>query len=123
MLKAMTKEEIVDKILKLLKATPELSQHQVSFALGFSLGKGRYVLKLLRDVGWIKLKKLRDFKNKLGCAYVLMPLGIVEKAAITVCFLARKQGKYLELREEIESWRMEVAAIEQPPYFPRGLHY
>ena len=62
----MTNEETVYKALKLLEANPELSQRQLSSALGVSLGKGHYVLKSLIDVGWVKLNNFRDSKNKLG---------------------------------------------------------
>ena len=115
----MTNEETVYKALKLLEANTELSQRQLSSALGFSLGKGHYVLKSLIDVGWVKLNNFRDSKNKLGYAYVLTPVGIVEKAAITVRFLARKQRDYLELQAEIEVLRDEVAAAEEASHCPR----
>ena len=116
----MTNEETAYKALKLLEANPELSQRQLSSALGVSLGKGHYALKSLIDVGWVKLNNFRDSKNKLGYAYVLTPVGIVEKAAITVRFLARKQREYSELQAEIEALRAEVAEIEEAPHFPRG---
>ena len=118
----MTNEETTYKALKLLEANPELSQRQLSAALGVSLGKGHYVLKSLIDVGWVKLKNFRDSKNKSSYAYVLTPSGIVEKAAITVRFLARKQREYSELQTEIEILRDEVAGIEETPHFPQGHH-
>ena len=118
----MTNEETVYKALKLLEANPKLSQRQLSSALGVSLGKGHYVLKSLIDVGWVKLNNFRDSENKMGYAYVLTPVGIVEKAAITMRFLARKQREYSELQAEIESLRDEVAAIGKTPDFPRGHH-
>jgi EPS-associated MarR family transcriptional regulator len=118
----MTNEETAYKALKLLEANPKLSQRQLSSALGVSLGKGHYVLKSLIDVGWVKLNNFRDSKNKLGYAYVLTPVGIVEKAATTVRFLARKQLEYSELQSEIEILRDEVAATEEAPHFPRGHH-
>ena len=115
----MTNEEIEYRALKLLEANPELSQRQISSALGVSLGKGHYVLKSLLDVGWVKLNNFRDSKNKLGYAYVLTPVGIVEKAAITVRFLACKQREFSELQEEIKALRDEVAELEEAPHFPR----
>jgi EPS-associated MarR family transcriptional regulator len=116
----MTNEEIVYKALKLLEANPELSQRQIASALGVSLGKGHYVLKSLMDVGWVKLNNFRDSKKKLGYAYALTPVGIVEKAAITVRFLARKQQEFHELHAEIEALRIDVAAIEKASNCPRG---
>ncbi len=118
----MTNEETVYKALKLLEANPARSQRQISSALGVSLGKGHYVLNSLMDVGWVKLNNFRDSKNKLGYAYVLTPTGIVEKAAITVRFLARKQREYSKLQAEIEALRGEVAALEEAPHFLRGHH-
>ena len=109
----MTNEEIEYKALKLLEANPELSQRQLSLALGVSLGKTHYVLKSLIDVGWVKLNNFRGSHNKLGYAYVLTPVGIVEKAAITVRFLARKQREYAALQAEIQALRAEIAATKE----------
>ena len=109
----MTNEEIEYKTLKLLEADPELSQRQLSSALGVSLGKTHYVLKELIQIGWVKLNNFRDSKNKLGYAYVLTPAGIAEKAAITGRFLVRKQREYVELQAEIEVLRGEVASIKE----------
>ena len=118
----MTSEETAYKALKLLEANPELSQRQFSFVLGVSLGKGHYVLKSLIDVGWVTLNKFRGSKNKLGYAYTLTPVGVVEKAAITVRFLARKQREYTQLQAEIEALRAEVTATEEAPHCPRRHH-
>ena len=118
----MTNEEIKYKALKLLEATPELSQRQLSAALGVSLGKTNYVLKSLMDVGQVKLNNFRGSNNKLSYAYVLTPAGIIEKAAITVRFLARKQLEYAELQTEIQALRHEVAAIEEIPHCARRRH-
>ena len=118
----MTNEEIEYKALKLLEANPELSQRQLSSALGVSLGKTHYVLKSLIDVGWVKLNNFRGSHNKLGYAYVLTPVGIVEKAAITVRFLARKQREYIELQAEIQALRAEVETIEEAAHYARGSH-
>ena len=118
----MTNEEIEYKILRLLEANPELSQRQLSLALGVSLGKAHYVLKSLLDVGWVKLNNFRGSHNKLGYAYVLTPVGIVEKAAITVRFLARKQREYAALQAEIQVLRAEVETIEEAAHYTRGPH-
>ena len=111
----MSSEEIEYKVLKLLEANPEISQRQLSSALGVSLGKAHYVLKSLIGVGWVKLINFRDSHNKLGYSYVLTPAGVIEKAAITVRFLTRKQREYTELQAEIEALRDEVATIEKAP--------
>ena len=116
----MTNEEIEYKALKLLEANPELSQRQLSSALGVSLGKAHYVLKSLIDVGWVKLNNFRGSHNKRDYAYVLTPAGIVEKASITVRFLARKQREYAALQAEIQALRAEVETIEEAAHYTRG---
>ena len=118
----MTNEEIEYKVLKLLEANPEVSQRELSSALGVSLGKAHYVLKGLMDVGWVKLNNFRHSNNKLGYAYVLTPVGVSEKVAITVRFLARKQHEFDALQAEIQALRAEVEAIEQGAHFTRGHH-
>ena len=118
----MSNEEIEYKALKLLEANPEVSQRQLSAALGVSLGKAHYVLKSLIDVGWVKLNNFRGSHNKLGYAYVLTPAGIVEKAAITVRFLVRKQLEYAALQAEIQALRAEVEATDEAARYTRGPH-
>ena len=118
----MTNEEIEYKALKLLEANPELSQRQLSSALGVSLGKTHYVLKSLIDVGWVKLNNFRGSHNKLGYAYVLTPVGIVEKAAVTMRFLARKKREYAALQAEIQALRAEVETIEEGDHHARAPH-
>ena len=51
----MTNLELEYRALKILEQQPDLTQRQLSEALGVSLGKTNYVLKSLIDVGWVKL--------------------------------------------------------------------
>ena len=46
--------------------------------------------------------------NKWGYAYLLTPMGIAEKAAITARFLVRKQREHTQLQEEIAQLQEEV---------------
>ena len=73
-----------------------------------SLGKTHYLVKSLIDVGWVKLDNFQRSDNKWGYAYLLTPMGIVEKAAITARFLVRKQREYNELQQEIAQLQEEV---------------
>ena len=50
--------------LRLLAASPDLSQRQLSQALGLSLGKTHYVLHALLDMGLVKIENFRRSKNK-----------------------------------------------------------
>jgi EPS-associated MarR family transcriptional regulator len=106
----MPNDEIQLSVLRLLEQNPQLTQRQLSAELGVSLGKTHYIVKSLIDVGLIKLDNFQRSNNKLGYAYLLTPKGIVEKAAITVRFLARKQDEYKRLEQEIEVLRSEVDA-------------
>jgi EPS-associated MarR family transcriptional regulator len=114
----MLKYELEYRALKLLEERPDMTQRQLSQALGVSLGKAHYVVKALIDVGWIKLGNFRRSNQKLGYAYLLTPSGIAEKSAITAKFLARKQVEYDALRDEIAQLKREVRqqnAVSEPP--------
>ena len=114
----MLKHELEYRALKLLEERPDLTQRQLSQALGVSLGKAHYIVKALIDVGWIKLGNFRRSNRKLGYAYLLTPSGIAEKSAITAKFLVRKQHEYEALREEIAELKKELqqqSAVSEPP--------
>ena len=85
-----------------------MTQRELAEALGVSLGKTHYLVKSLIDVGWVKLDNFQRSDNKWGYAYLLTPKGIVEKAAITVRFLVRKQREYSDLQLEIQQLQEEV---------------
>ena len=104
----MTKQELEYRALKILEQHPVLTQRQLAKELGVSLGKTHYLVKSLIDVGWIKLENFHRSDKKWGYAYLLTPMGIVEKAAITVSFLARKQREYSDLQLEIQQLKEEV---------------
>ena len=104
----MTNQELEYRVLKILEKHPNLTQRQLSEALGVSLGKTNYLLKSLIDVGWVKLDNFRKSDSKWGYAYLLTPMGVVEKAAITARFLKRKQEEYNNLQLEIVQLQQEV---------------
>ena len=104
----MTNQELEYRALKILEQQPDLTQRQLSEALGVSLGKTNYVLKSLIDVGWVKLDNFQKSDNKWGYAYLLTPTGVAEKAAITVRFLNRKKQEYNDLQSEIARLQQEV---------------
>ena len=109
----MINQELEYRALKLLEQHPYLTQRQLSKALGVSLGKTNYLLKSLIDVGWIKLDNFQKSNNKWGYAYLLTPMGITEKAAITVRFLQRKKQEYSDLQSEIAQLQLEVQQQQQ----------
>ena len=104
----MTNQELEYRALKILEQKPDLTQRQLSEALGVSLGKTNYVLKSLIEVGWVKLDNFQKSDNKWGYAYLLTPMGVAEKAAITLRFLKRKQQEHNDLQLEIARLQREV---------------
>ena len=104
----MVDQELEYRALKILEQQPDLTQRQLAEELGVSLGKTHYLVKALIDVGWVKLDNFQRSDNKWGYAYLLTPMGIVEKAAITARFLLRKQREYTQLQQEITQLQQEV---------------
>ena len=110
----MMNQELEYRILKLLEQRPNLTQRQLSKELGVSLGKTHYLIKALVDVGWVKLENFQRSDSKWGYAYLLTPMGIIEKASITARFLARKQDEYARLQQEIAQLKLEVLEQNNP---------
>ena len=104
----MTKQELEYRALKILEQQPDLTQRQLAEQLGVSLGKTHYLVKSLIDVGWVKFGNFQRSDNKWGYAYLLTPMGIIEKAAITARFLVRRQQEHVQLQKEIVQLQEEV---------------
>ena len=104
----MTNQELEYRVLKMLEQRPDMTQRELAEALGISLGKTHYLVKSLIDVGWVKLDNFQRSDSKWGYAYLLTPIGIVEKATIAARFLVRKQREHRQLQEEIAQLREEV---------------
>lgn len=100
------------RLLRLIEASPELSQRDLARELGTSLGKVNYCLNALIDKGLVKVRNFRNSNNKLGYAYLLTPRGIESKATITVQFLKRKMTEYEMLKAEIEQLQREVRELD-----------
>lgn len=99
--------------MRLLAAQPEISQRDLSRALGLSLGKTHYVLHALLDKGLVKIRNFRRNDNKLAYAYLLTPKGVREKLRLTRSFLARKEVEFERLRSTIAQLRAEVRGSQQ----------
>jgi EPS-associated MarR family transcriptional regulator len=96
--------------MRLLEARPDLSQRELSRALGLSLGKTHYVLHALLDKGLVKIQNFRRNDNKLAYAYLLTPKGVKAKLQLTRRFLARKEAEFERLQTTIAQLRHEVRA-------------
>jgi EPS-associated MarR family transcriptional regulator len=95
-------------VLRLLQQRPDMSQRELSEALGLSLGKTHYVLHSLLDRGLVKAGNFRRSGNKLAYAYVLTPSGLREKLRLTRAFLQRKEAEFEQLQRTIAALKNEL---------------
>jgi EPS-associated MarR family transcriptional regulator len=110
---ATATESVLLDVIRLIAASPRLSQRTVASSLGMSLGKANYCIRALIEKGFVKAENYRNSSNKLGYVYLLTPSGIVAKAELTSYFLARKVGEYEALRLEIEQLQKESEGAAQ----------
>lgn len=94
-------------VLRLLEASPALTQREMAREMGVSLGKANYCLRALLAKGFVKAQNFRRSSNKRGYVYLLTPEGVTAKARLTRHFLERKREEYDALRLEIERLQRE----------------
>lgn len=99
-------------VLRLLEQRPDITQRELSDALGLSLGRAHYVLHALLDKGMVKARNFRRSNNKLAYAYVLTPNGLREKVRLTRSFLKRKETEFERLRYTIAVLKGELQQDE-----------
>jgi len=97
-------------VLRLIDASPQITQREMARELGISLGKANYCLRALLSKGFVKAQNFRNSANKRGYVYLLTPEGVAAKADLTRHFLARKREEYDALRIEIERLQRESVA-------------
>lgn len=110
--KSQNNEDLHFRVLRLLQDNPALSQRELAARLGVSNGKLHYCLKALIDKGLLKLGNFSHSTRHMGYVYLLTPVGIAQKTAMTSRFLKRKMVEYEALKAEIESLRSEVGGNE-----------
>jgi EPS-associated MarR family transcriptional regulator len=108
----MHSDEIHYRILKAIEENPFMSQRELAAHLGVSLGKANYCLKALVEKGMVKAGNFTSNPNKGVYAYLLTPIGIKEKASVTVRFLERKLSEYEQIKQEIASLKADVQQSE-----------
>ena len=103
-------------VLRLLEASPRITQREMARELGVSLGKTHYCLRALLGKGFVKVQNFRHSTNKRGYVYLLTPEGVAAKADLTRDFLLRKRQEYDALRLEIERLELESRnGVSAPP--------
>lgn len=100
------------RVLRLLEASPALTQREMAREMGVSLGKANYCLRALLGKGFVKAQNFRRSTHKRGYVYLLTPEGVAAKARLTRHFLERKREEYDALRLEIERLQRESESVE-----------
>jgi EPS-associated MarR family transcriptional regulator len=103
-------EDVQFRVMRLLEAHPAMSQRDLAVHVGISLGSMNYCLKALMDKGFVKLENFQNSKHKFKYVYILTPVGITQKVALTSRFLKRKMEEYEALKAEIEGLEDELGA-------------
>ena len=106
-------DDVQLQLLKLIEQNPQVTQRELSESLGISLGKTNYCLKALKEKGWVKWGNFSNNPNKIQYLHLLTPVGLAEKAKLTLHFLERKRFEYDQLKIEIERLEMEVSQIKK----------
>ena len=103
----MTKDVIITEdqldLMHILEKDGKASQRLISQNSGFSVGKVNYCLKALIDIGFIKINNFNNSNKKLDYAYILTPMGIKEKTAITKQFIIKKKQEYDKLNSYLNT--------------------
>ena len=95
------------RVLRLLDASPRLTQRDIAREMGVSLGKANYCLRALVGKGFVNVQNFRNSTNKRGYLYLLTPEGAAAKASLTRNFLVVKRAEYDALRLELEKLQRE----------------
>ena len=104
----MSNKQSQYQILKSLEQDRNYTQRQLSKDLDLSLGKVNYCLRSIVEKGFVKIDNFKNSKNKSQYSYLLTPKGIEEKAKLTMEFIRIKTQEYEQLKDEIESLKIDV---------------
>ena len=90
-------------LLRKIRDNQRTSQRELAEELGFSLGKLNYILKSLKQKGFVKIRNFQQQKNKIKyMQYVITPKGVAERTKLTISFMKRKIKEDEELKKELD---------------------
>ncbi len=101
------------KTLKELAKDGTLSQRDLAKKMGLSLGRVNYVVNGLLKKGYVKARRFKNSRNKIGYMYIVTPKGLSTKMTQTYGFLQRKLEEFERLKEEIEMLRLEAEGFQK----------
>lgn len=96
------------KVMQLISEHPNISQRELALHLGFSVGKINYCIQALVNQGLVKIRNLRNSKNKNAYAYLLTPEGMTSKASLRMQYLQSRIREYDALKKEIEQLQRDM---------------
>jgi EPS-associated MarR family transcriptional regulator len=99
------------KTLRALAHDGTLSQRDLAKKMGLSLGRVNYVVNSLLRKGYLKTRRFKNSRNKIGYAYILTPKGLSMKMTQTYNFLQRKIDEFERIKQEIEALRREADGL------------
>lgn len=100
------------KTLRELSKDGTLSQRDLSRKMGLSLGRVNYLVNSLLKKGYLKARRFKNSRNKIGYMYIITPKGLSMKMTQTYNFLQRKTEEFEMLRREIEMLRQETRDVQ-----------
>ena len=89
------------RVLQIIDKNPVLTSREIAQEIGISNGSAYYLLISLIDMGFIKLSKFSQSKQKRKYSYLLTPKCSLDKSRRTTKFLKRKKLEYRLLEKEI----------------------
>jgi EPS-associated MarR family transcriptional regulator len=108
------------KTLRELAKDGTLSQRDLARKMGLSLGRVNYVVNALLEKGYLKAKRFKNSRNKMGYMYIVTPKGLSTRMTRTYDFLQRKLLEFERLKGEIEVLRKEAEYFRENAGGPVG---
>ena len=96
-------DEVHLKVMKLIEATPDITQRDLAEKLEVSVGKANYLLKGLIEKGLLKVENFQKSQNKLGYVYKFTPAGLEHKARITLRYVRKRVAEYEAIKKDLDS--------------------
>ena len=90
------------ELLRKIHKSPDFSQRDLAFEIGFSLGKLNYCLRELKKKGLVKIRNFQSKKNKIShLKYILTTKGVAFRTKLTIDFMKKKMREYDQLKKEL----------------------
>ena len=94
--------------MRLLDDNPSISTREIASQVGISNGSAYYCVTALVDKGFVKLKNLRDPKQRPITSTNLRRVAFAPRRHLLCSFLERKKHEYEDLKIEIERLEIEL---------------